>query len=447
MASGSSTAASGSGSGPSFQISVDAVLHEITSSQDDVRLNNFLRTYARESREVLYASLLASGQDPLSVLDARNNTLGYLYLLSARLTVPNTNLPPSQAIQQFCKEFDPVKARLAPERITLLAKGIVSTYDATATVDQSIPLLLDLITRYPPTLHHLTTIHPILLRICVATRHFSAALPVLEVPITEIDTSLSDLHYNDNLIYHYAGGIALGALKRWAAAEEFFEIVVGSPAHIPAAIQLEAFKKLALVQLILYGKLKDAPKYVNPTLVNVFKKSPYGAFASNYPLQSSQLESLAEKEQGFFEADKNLGLVRQALARSRRWAIKKLTETYITLSLTEIAQAINVPEEDTVRSLILSMIEENEIRGTISGDGTVTFEDTVPTFSKTHVDRLLASAQQQGAGLVELDRKVARSREFLTKSLKNKEGNDWSNVPDEDVFTKSSENWAEEAVF
>ena len=46
-----------------------------------------------------------------------------------------------------------------------------------------------------------------------------------------------------------------GALKRWKEAEEFFEIVVTSPAQTPAAIQLEALKKLTLVQLILYGKV------------------------------------------------------------------------------------------------------------------------------------------------------------------------------------------------
>lgn len=79
------------------------------------------------------------------------------------------------------------------------------------------------------------------------------ALRVLEVPITEIDISLGDLHYNDNLVYHYAGGMAFAALKRWEEAEEFFEICVSSPAQVPAAIQLEAYKKLTLVQLISRG--------------------------------------------------------------------------------------------------------------------------------------------------------------------------------------------------
>ena len=68
--------------------------------------------------------------------------------------------------------------------------------------------------------------------------------------------SISDLHYNDNLLYHYAGGVVYGALKRWREAEEFFEIVVTSPAQTAAAIQYEALKKLTLVQLILYGKVR-----------------------------------------------------------------------------------------------------------------------------------------------------------------------------------------------
>ena len=91
---------------------------------------------------------------------------------------------------------------------------------------------------------------------CVATRHFTVALPVLQVPITNIDTSLSDLTYIDNLKYHYIGGIALAALRRWDEAEDFFEICIGSPAVVPSAVQLEALKKLKLVQLIARGKVR-----------------------------------------------------------------------------------------------------------------------------------------------------------------------------------------------
>ena len=63
------------------------------------------------------------------------------------------------------------------------------------------------------------------------------------------------MHYNDNLVYHYAGGMVYAALKRWAEAQEFFEICASSPGSAAAGIQMEALKKLVLVQLIHEGKV------------------------------------------------------------------------------------------------------------------------------------------------------------------------------------------------
>lgn len=92
----------------------------------------------------------------------------------------------------------------------------------------------------------------------MSTSNFRPALPVLQYPITNIDTTIisPDLTYNDNLVYHYTGGIALAALKRWKEAEEYFEICATSPGLVPAALQMEALKKLRLVQLISTGKVR-----------------------------------------------------------------------------------------------------------------------------------------------------------------------------------------------
>lgn len=51
------------------------------------------------------------------------------------------------------------------------------------------------------------------------------------------------------------GGIALTALKRYPEAEEYFEICVSSPGAAATALQMEALKKLVLVQLISKGKV------------------------------------------------------------------------------------------------------------------------------------------------------------------------------------------------
>lgn len=54
--------------------------------------------------------------------------------------------------------------------------------------------------------------------------------------------------------------------------------------------------------------------------------------------------------------DKNWGLVQQVIARAPRWLIKKLTLTYLTLGLSDIASQIGVQSEDEVRALVLDMV-------------------------------------------------------------------------------------------
>ena len=119
------------------------------------------------------------------------------------------------------------------------------------------------------------------------------ALSVLQIPITEIDNYLSDLHYNDNLVYHYAGGVAFAALKKWEEAEEFFEICVSSPAQVPAAIQLEAYKKLTLVQLISRGTVSLCPLTSAPSPALNFRIKDACCSKIHQQFSSSAAKSIA----------------------------------------------------------------------------------------------------------------------------------------------------------
>lgn len=56
-------------------------------------------------------------------------------------------------------------------------------------------------------------------------------------------------------------------LKRWAEAQEFFEICACSPGSAAAAIQMEALKKLILVQLIHEGKVDYTFSRYEPSLM------------------------------------------------------------------------------------------------------------------------------------------------------------------------------------
>ncbi|KAF9527660.1 hypothetical protein CPB83DRAFT_768181 [Crepidotus variabilis] len=423
----------------------DAIINQITTAQTPTTLQNFFKTgVSKEVREALLVSFLSTGQDPLSILDVRTHTLGVLYILSARVSASFGITPPPswQLVQDFCTNFDREQARLAPERITKLAKGIHRLASHVGNPSLAIPPLQDLISHYPPHPSYLTTIHPIFLLACTSTHNFTSTLPVLSTPITNIDTAAlsPDLTYSDNLTYHYLGGIALAALKKWKEAEEYFEICVTSPGTVPAALQMEALKKLRLVQLISCGKISTLPKYTHPQLLRLFKATPYHAFISAYPHNTQQLNDICEKEKITFAQEKNIGLIQQSLVRASRWSLKKLTATYVTLHLSDIAKAVKIDDENEVRALLLSMIESSDIHASISSTGSVTFLDPPPQFTKSDVDAVLQSMQSQTDLLIELDAEVGRGKDFLSKIVKSGGGDPsatWAAVQGEEELLLS----------
>ncbi|TCD64034.1 hypothetical protein EIP91_004668 [Steccherinum ochraceum] len=453
-AANAATGGQGQGGHHDASVTLDHILEDITTTQDPKALSDKLKHFTpREARDTILASTLSSGQDPLSVLDPATNTIGYLYILAARLSVQASQMPSLRVIEEFCSGFNPEYARHAPERMTALARGIVRVADSSNKPKYAVGPLYDLVTRYPPSLSYLTTLHPLFISVSPSRspywndvsqclRYPRPALPVLSVPILDIDTSLSDLHYNDNLIYHYAGGIALGALKMWREAEEFFEVCVSAPAQVPAAIQMEALKKLTLVQLILYGKPNPVPKYTNQVLSRLFKQSPYGRLAEAYPKSLPELQAL----------DQNMGLIQQVLECAPRWLIRKATQTYLTLGMTDIAKETGNPSVDQNRAIVLSMIDNGEINATLSVDDTVTFSDSASNVTKSDIDKALKNAQQQSVLLLELERELAQSKEYLAKALKYKD--EASYGPEDDAgFGLHGHGgggggpWAEESMF
>jgi COP9 signalosome complex subunit 3 len=116
-------------------LDLDTLIAQFTTSTNTRQINDFLKNIPNDTREVILASTLSSGQDPLGILDVRVNSLGVLYILcvflerlypvigfpdgrgrSARLTVHGAVPPPWQVVDNFCHNFDVNQVRYAPER-------------------------------------------------------------------------------------------------------------------------------------------------------------------------------------------------------------------------------------------------------------------------------------------------------------------------------------------
>jgi hypothetical protein len=63
-------------------ISLGSIVATINSTSNPSQLNQYLRSCAsKDVREVLLASILPGNQDPLTLLNVRDHTLGILYIL------------------------------------------------------------------------------------------------------------------------------------------------------------------------------------------------------------------------------------------------------------------------------------------------------------------------------------------------------------------------------
>lgn len=81
---------------------------------------------------------------------------------------------------------------------------------------------------------------------------------------------------------------------------------------------------------------------------------------------AEKLNTLCQKYHNSFEADKNLGLLKQLQQSFFKNNIQKLTKTYITLSLSDMAQKVKLPSAKEAETYMLNMIKDREIFATIN---------------------------------------------------------------------------------
>jgi COP9 signalosome complex subunit 3 len=79
-----------------------------------------------------------------------------------------------------------------------------------------------------------------------------------------------------------------------------------------------------------------------------------------------KLNALVQKYRDMFEQDKNFGLVKQLQQSFYKKNIQKLTKTFITLSLADMATKVKLPSAKEAELYMLNMIRDGEIFATIN---------------------------------------------------------------------------------
>ena len=218
--------------------------------------------------------------------------------------------------------------------------------------------------------HKLTTVHSDILQLSLASKNFTIALNLISVEILDIHKPHNSTFDSKYLLsYFYYAGCIQATMKQYQAAVFFLEQVLTVPAVAVSQIMIESYKKILLIGLISKGKLPSLPKYTSRIVLSQIKPmcALYHEIASayvNYDLD--KLNSLCQKYEESLQVDNNRGLVKQLQQSFYKKNIQKLTKTFITLSLADMALKVKLPSAKEAEIYMLNMIKDGEIFATIN---------------------------------------------------------------------------------
>ncbi|XP_011499010.1 PREDICTED: COP9 signalosome complex subunit 3 [Ceratosolen solmsi marchali] len=352
----------------------------------------------------------------LETLDLQQHSIGILAVLCAKFSDFNfvsvtmeVFKPLFNQVQEFIVGCNGEQVRLVPDMYAELCHHFTDALVEVKMPIRGIDLLCRAIRKIQLYDSQLTSIHGDLCKLCLLAKCFKPALEFLDIDITGISTD-DDAKYF--LLYFYYGGMIYTALKNYERALYFFEVCVMTPATAVSHIMLEAYKKYILVSLILNGKIILLPNYTSNLVKRHIKRLsiPYQELATAYSTNScDDVQEIIEKYQEVFVRDNNIGLVKQVLSFLYKKNIQRLTNTFLTLSLSDVAARVKLPGPADAEQYILNMIEDGEIFATINQkDGMVIFHDDPEKYDSP---RMLAKLEKEMAECAELGKKVLEMEE------------------------------------
>jgi COP9 signalosome complex subunit 3 len=363
----------------------------------------------------------------LEILDMSSHSLGYLAVLMAKLG--QENLENFGDVLAKCDSFVSAcnldQIRFSPNSLSDLCHQLTNELVKRDCAIRGISIVSRAVRKLQVTPTCLTPAHSDLAKLCLVSKCFSPALQFLDVDINQISKENGQFDAQYLLLYYYYGGCIYTALKRFERAFYMFEIAVTCPTAAVSHIMLEAYKKYQLVGLLVHGDKPKSfkenlalPKYTSPIVGKFLKPlcSAYHELVTAYynSNNSSELSSTVSKYTELLNADNNMGLVQQVVASQTRTNIRRLTRTFITLSLADLASRVGLSSPQEVEKELVGMIEAGSIHATISQqDGMVRFDTNPESYSSPKMLQLL---EEEVRLAMMLDKQVTQLEEDMMVS-------------------------------
>ncbi|KAF5746942.1 putative 26S proteasome regulatory subunit S3 [Tripterygium wilfordii] len=367
----------------------------------------------------------------LDQLDPSKHSLGYLFILRACSSGPISKEQAGELVLIFSRFISSCAAeqiRLAPEKFISVCKRFKDQVMLLEAPLRGVGPMLTAVRKLQSSSEHLTALHPDFLQLALLAKCYKTGLSVLEDDIFEVDQP------RDLFLYCYYGGMICIGQKCYKKALELLHNAVTAPMSTVNAIAVEAYKKYVLISLILNGQFSSSlPKYSSSVAQRNLKNlcQPYIELATSYSSgKISELETFVQTNEEKFESDNNLGLVKQVVSSMYKRNIQRLTQTYLTLSLQDIANTVQLNSSKEAEIHVLQMIQDGEIYATINQkDGMVRFLED-PEQYKTcemieHIDSSIQRIMVLSNKLTAMDEHMSCDPLYLAKAGRERQRYDF----------------------
>ncbi|KAL9323685.1 hypothetical protein ACSQ67_008542 [Phaseolus vulgaris] len=395
----------------------------------------------------------------LTQLDPSIHSLGFLYILEASMSGPTTKaqaetaVPIATRFMAACSD----QIRLAPDKFLSLCRRLKEQVLMLDAPIRGVAPMFTGLRKLQVSAEHLTPIHSEFLLLCLLSKCYKTGLSILDDDVFEVD------HPRDLFLYCYYGGMICIGQKRFQKALDLLHNVVTAPMSIINAIAVEAYKKYILVSLIRNGQFSTSlPKYSSSAAQRNLKNFcqsrrkdsvqlmlsieprgatimavgqggvvPYVELANTYGNgKVAELETFVKTNAEKFQSDNNLGLVKQVVSSMYKRNIQRLTQTYLTLSLQDIANTVQLNSAKEAEMHVLQMIQDGEIYATINQkDGMVRFLED-PEQYKTcemieHIDSSIQRIMALSRKLTAMDEQISCDQLYLSKAGRERQRYDF----------------------
>ncbi|ORY13308.1 hypothetical protein BCR34DRAFT_481226 [Clohesyomyces aquaticus] len=335
-------------------------------------------------------------QDVLELLNSEVNSVAYIYALQARILAagdsPKTpksipdHLKPGgtvwNKIERFLETFDPVQIRYVGGEWRKLLEYVERVARAMGTPGVAISPIRSAMLRLDPTTGTFTLTHLHFIRLCMETRSYVAALPILDNYIYSLPSAipkpvLEQLEYSvpsadhihsgeyihlksghtekitvaDVQEYYLLGATAYIGLRQFKKAMEFLEHVLIVPSHnLANGLMVEAYKKWVLVSCLATGSVPPTPRTANPQGLKAVRavSRAYEALVEAFSQTNffPKLKAQINAGKDTWAEDGNIGLVNELRDHQYRLYISRLSKTFSAIPVSNISSSLggNVDE-------------------------------------------------------------------------------------------------------